>query len=67
MKSTVTALAYKIGQLKISELRARAQGKLGERFDLRAFHDEVLGTGSIPLDALEKHIDQWIAEQAQAK
>ncbi len=61
------ALAYKIGQLKISELRARAQSKLGERFDLRAFHDEVLGTGSIPLDALEKHMDQWIAEQAQAK
>lgn len=61
------ALAYKIGQLKISELRARAQSKLGERFDLRAFHDEVLGTGSIPLDALEKHMNQWIAEQAQAK
>ena len=61
------ALAYKIGQLKISELRARAYGKLGERFDLRAFNDEVLGTGSIPLDALEKHIDQWIVDQAQAK
>jgi len=61
------ALAYKIGQLKISELRARASGKLGERFDLRAFNDEVLGTGSIPLDALEKHIDQWIVDQAQAK
>jgi uncharacterized protein (DUF885 family) len=61
------ALAYKIGQMKISELRARAQSKLGARFDLRAFHDEVLGTGSIPLAALEKHMDQWIAEQTQVK
>ena len=58
------ALAYKIGQLKISELRARAQGRLGSRFNLRAFNDEVLGTGSIPLDALEKHMDAWIAAQA---
>ena len=59
------ALAYKIGQLKISELRARSQAKLGSRFDLRALNDEVLGTGSIPLDALEKHIDAWIAAQAE--
>ena len=59
------ALAYKIGQLKISELRARSQAKLGSRFDLRTFNDEVLGTGSIPLDALEKHIDAWIAAQAE--
>lgn len=59
------ALAYKIGQLKISELRARSQTKLGARFDLRAFNDEVLGTGSIPLDALEKHIDAWISAQAE--
>jgi uncharacterized protein (DUF885 family) len=58
------ALAYKIGQLKISELRARAQSRLGSRFNIRTFHDEVLGTGSIPLDALEKHIDAWIAAQA---
>lgn len=58
------ALAYKIGQLKISELRTRAQNRLGTRFNLRAFHDEVLGTGSIPLDALETHIDAWIAAQA---
>jgi uncharacterized protein (DUF885 family) len=58
------ALAYKIGQLKISELRARAQSRLGTRFNLRAFHDEVLGTGSIPLAALETHIDAWIAAQA---
>ncbi|SHH19567.1 DUF885 family protein [Massilia sp. CF038] len=57
------ALAYKIGQLKISELRKRASTALGPRFDLRAFHDEILGTGSIPLGALETHIDAWIARQ----
>ena len=57
------ALAYKIGQLKISELRDRAQKAIGATFDLRAFNDEVLSTGSVPLDTLEKHIDQWIAKQ----
>lgn len=58
------ALAYKIGQLKISELRARAKARLGDDFDVRAFNDEVLGTGSVPLAALERHIDAWIATQA---
>lgn len=57
------ALAYKIGQLKISELRARAERALGPKFDLRAFNDAVLETGSVPLAALEKHIDAWIAAQ----
>lgn len=55
------ACAYKIGQLKISELRARAENALGDRFDRRAFHDAVLGSGSIPLPTLEAKIDRWIA------
>ena len=61
------ALAYKVGQMKISELRKRASESLGERFDLRAFNDEVVGTGSIPLNALEAHIEQWIKRQAARK
>jgi len=61
------ALAYKIGQMKISELRARAARELGPKFDLRAYDDAVLETGSVPLDALERHIDSWIASQKAAK
>ena len=55
------ALAYKIGQIRISALREKARLELGERYDLRAFNDAVLETGSVPLEALEKHIDAWIA------
>ena len=57
------ALAYKVGQLKILALRERAKQALGAQFDLRAFHDEVIDSGALPLDVLEKRVDGWIVAQ----
>jgi uncharacterized protein (DUF885 family) len=59
------ALAYDIGRLKIMELRAEAQKALGKNFDLRAFHDEVLDSGALPLDILQQRVEAWIQQQQQ--
>ena len=57
------ALGYKMGQLKILELRKRAQTALGPKFDIKAFHDEIIDSGALPLDVLDRRVDAWIAAQ----
>ncbi len=60
------ALAYKLGELKIKELRARAERELGPRFDIRLFHNAILDNGALPLDVLDREIDRWIRERRAA-
>ena len=55
------ALSYKIGQLKIRELRSNAEQKLGDKFDIKMFHEKVLGSGCIPLQLLEEKINKWVS------
>jgi uncharacterized protein (DUF885 family) len=57
------ALAYKMGQLTILKLRDEAKRQLGEKFDLKAFHDEILNGGSMPLDLLQERVENWIKDQ----
>jgi len=61
------ALAYKLGQLKILELRERAKKELGDKFDIRHFHDEILDGGALPLDVLDARVNGWIEEQKAKK
>jgi len=61
------ALGYKIGQLKIKELREKAKAELGAKFDIRQFHDQVLGAGALPLDVLSQRIDNWVKSVQAAK
>ena len=60
------ALAYKLGQLEILKLRQLAKDALGERFDIRAFHDEVLDDGALPLNVLDAQVTDWVNTQKSA-
>jgi len=57
------ALGYKMGQIEILSLRERARAALGARFDIKAFHDEVVDSGALPLDVLDRRVTAWIATQ----
>jgi len=61
------ALAYKIGQLKMLELRQKCEGALGDDFDIKAFHDEMLGAGALPMEVLETRMNRWLANQLRQK
>ncbi|MBA2437958.1 MAG: DUF885 family protein, partial [Acidimicrobiia bacterium] len=61
------ALAYKVGERKLTDLRARATARLGAAFDIRAFHDELLAHGSLPLDVLERLIGEWMEAQERSR
>ena len=60
------ATAYKIGMIRILELREEARDALGDKFDIRGFHDTVLGGGALPLHILERRVEQWVKEQKKA-
>jgi uncharacterized protein (DUF885 family) len=57
------ATSYKVGMIRIQQLRAKAEAELGDRFDIRSFHDAVLGGGAMPLVLLERRIDKWIQDE----
>jgi uncharacterized protein (DUF885 family) len=61
------ATAYKIGMIEIQQMRARAEAALGDKFDIRAFHDTILGGGALPLEMLNAKVDRWIADTKAAK
>ena len=61
------ALSYKMGQLQILDLRARAQKELGSKFDIREFHDQILDSGALPLDVLQEQVDAWITQKKSSK
>jgi uncharacterized protein (DUF885 family) len=60
------ALGYKLGEITLRDLRNDAQRRLGERFDVRAFHDQVLGQGQLPLDLLRRRVEAWISSRSKA-